>query len=572
MVEPKELSLTVDGTNDPCSLRDDLIFEFKGFSVSGRVQRSERDSSGGRMFDKLSLTIRKASGGDVQQTVMADEDGLFVFSALPPNEYVVGLSKESLQSYSFLQKELSVSVRDDSVTVGPFVIAGYDVEGSVLDPEGGPVPDVIATLNSKTDKYTAKTVTDASGKYKFSNVSRGAYVVRLEEKPGIQLSTNVVEISVFDKNAAVEVVRVVEFSVAGRLLWHKTSGEPVADARVTIDGQQVFSDENGVFAVTSKRVGEVAVTAEAEGALFDTTRHKIRPFIDLPIIYPTKFRVSGNVEVITDVTSVQDLRVEVARKGTSFKEVAESRPVDEAGQFSTYLFPGEYDLRIIDLRRQDSKNVYTTDVVKITVQPVNDVNFKVVRFEITGSIKCFDPCKEVKLRLVSERGDVREQTVAGGEFSFKEVHYGGHVLTVKEDKRCWEKPQFHLDVGGSDSGGIEIKQRGFVVLAKATHTTELTLTDQKVKKPQKFHLSEGANSICVEGHSTFVPSASGCYNFDIAPAVITSDTEELTVKVLSYKFSGEIMSVGSDITDAVLKSSTQGDLETLVHSIFPICY
>ena len=38
--EPNEVSINIDGKTDRCSLQEDINFEFKGFSVSGKERTS----------------------------------------------------------------------------------------------------------------------------------------------------------------------------------------------------------------------------------------------------------------------------------------------------------------------------------------------------------------------------------------------------------------------------------------------------------------------------------------------------------------------------------------------------
>ena len=65
-----------------------------------------------------------------------------MFEDVPPGQALVSVSDSSLQSFSFRQRQQSTVVKSDAVTVKPFVILGFDLEGSVTDAKGKPVKGI----------------------------------------------------------------------------------------------------------------------------------------------------------------------------------------------------------------------------------------------------------------------------------------------------------------------------------------------------------------------------------------------------------------------------------------------
>ena len=80
------MQLTFDGRNDPCSQNKDINFEFKGFTVYGKVS-SARSPSGPEGVTVRLLKDKK----EIAQTI-STQDGNFEFPSVLPGNYVVEAS------------------------------------------------------------------------------------------------------------------------------------------------------------------------------------------------------------------------------------------------------------------------------------------------------------------------------------------------------------------------------------------------------------------------------------------------------------------------------------------------
>lgn len=133
-ITPSEVQLSVDGSTDPCSRKEDILFKFAGFSIHGKV--SSKDTEAGP--SGLTLTLKSKGSPNIEAKASSDSEGNFEFSGVKAGKYVVGLGEDSLESFSFEKREYEVSVVDSGVTVPTFVIIGYDVEGRVVDKKNIP--------------------------------------------------------------------------------------------------------------------------------------------------------------------------------------------------------------------------------------------------------------------------------------------------------------------------------------------------------------------------------------------------------------------------------------------------
>ncbi len=554
MVEPPEVELFVDGEMDPCSRGEDVIFSFKGFSVFGSILRGEKQEGGGEAsLGKIVVTVAEdKEGGDVLQMASSDEDGKFAFSSLRPGRYAVRLSEESLQSYSFKVKEQKVTVTDDSVEVTPFVIVGYDVEGSVADSKSVGVDGVGVSL-LLAGKAVTTVKTDALGKFRFSNVSRGSYSVRLQAPAHMDFDVATQEAKVYDKNVAVPPFRMASFTVNGKVLLAK--GKPASSVvvRAEQDGavQEAVTDEEGNYVVRSSCLCDLVLRAEADVARFEEVRLKVDPSSTLPTMRPKEFRVSGVVEG-GELMSIQDLRVVIVKKNSA--DPITSCEIDSSGHFFTYVPPGTF---VAEIRNDkgNKESVFTSEASSFDIrdEPVSDIVFRVARFKVSGSLKCFSqPCSEgVSLLLLGEQqpgeNAIKGSVQKDGRFAFQEVRFGKYTLEVKDQVRCWADSKLPLRVD-KDISGVQFSQKGTVMTVESSHPTKLVLTEAKSKAVQTFDIAQGSNVICVDGHSEMTVSANGCYRFEAVPAVVSAGTDKLSLAAKSYRVSGEIRLAG-DIKD-----------------------
>ncbi len=550
-MEPSQVELLVDGENDPCSKHEDINFQFKGFSLLGQVKQQDASGADGSL-DKIVLTVSQAGkDGETVQKVSTDADGAFSFPGLLPGDYVVRLSEESLQSFSFKVKEQKVTVKDGSVELAPFVIMGYDLEGSVVDPESSPIAEVSVALMS-AGKAVATVKSDKEGKFVFASVPRGAYTAKVLAPKQMSFDAVTQEAKVFDKNVILPPFRLSSFDLSGTVLLAK--GKPAAGIIVQIQQKgktmEAVTNDKGIFTAKSRCICEINLLPVMDEAKFDKTTLKVNPGTKLPTLSPNKFRASGSVEGGESMFSA-GLRVAFLKKGGQGKtSPLETTTIDAAGHFSAFLPPGTFTAEIQN-ESGEKESVFTAKVSSFEVVdgPVSGVLFQVARFSVSGVLKCFNkPCNagvEIRLRgeQVSADSAIEGQVNEDGKFVFKEVPFGKYELELVDDTRCWKNTKKSLKVD-RDHSGIEILQKGTVMSVDSTHPTNLILTDVRSKAVQSFEVVKGSNVVCVDGDGDLEVSANGCYKFTATPNVVNTKTDKLSLRATSFKVSGSIKMTG----------------------------
>lgn len=87
-LEPTEINLNIDGTNDPCSKNEDLNFHFKGFGLSGKVITYGDVNRNGPAGVKLDLMLNEKK---IDSTI-SSSDGTYYFSNVMPGNYQIEAS------------------------------------------------------------------------------------------------------------------------------------------------------------------------------------------------------------------------------------------------------------------------------------------------------------------------------------------------------------------------------------------------------------------------------------------------------------------------------------------------
>lgn len=82
-IEPAEISLNVDGESDPCSLGQDVNFEFTGFGITGRVVTA------GDVVGPTGVSVQLiGEKGEIRET-KTKVSGDFHFTPVIPGKYTV---------------------------------------------------------------------------------------------------------------------------------------------------------------------------------------------------------------------------------------------------------------------------------------------------------------------------------------------------------------------------------------------------------------------------------------------------------------------------------------------------
>lgn len=75
---PKEVSITIDGKTDKCSIGEDINFALTAFEISGRVRSGDHDGP-----SSLNLALYSASDNTIIASTTTDKAGSYSFEAAP---------------------------------------------------------------------------------------------------------------------------------------------------------------------------------------------------------------------------------------------------------------------------------------------------------------------------------------------------------------------------------------------------------------------------------------------------------------------------------------------------------
>jgi hypothetical protein len=144
-----------------------------GVTIYGEVNKGE-------LKETLSSDILITIDGPEQREIRPDTQGRFRVTGLRAGDYKVSLRlPETLTTWE-PQRELSISDRGCAAVTWNLADNGR-VSGRVVNPQGEPVPRILVALvepgADPKDKYTKLEKTDEQGRFTFSAVPRGRYLI-----------------------------------------------------------------------------------------------------------------------------------------------------------------------------------------------------------------------------------------------------------------------------------------------------------------------------------------------------------------------------------------------------------
>ncbi len=250
-----------------------------GATIHGRVARYDPKKEVGISGPDVFITIE----GEENKEARPDSEGNFRVSGLRPGKYKVKLNlPDTLTTYQ-AEKELTVADRGCASQLW-YVTDNGQVTGKVIDVEGQPVARILVSLvRPDADPRTADDVrlekTDDEGRFKFSAVARGSYVIAVNFNrfpdptdptnayppsfyPGVldQAQAEVITVSLGEK-VTDRLIRVpsrrVSSVVSGQVVWE--DGSPVSAAQLLLTDitngvkpsfHAIQADDQGRFSIT----------------------------------------------------------------------------------------------------------------------------------------------------------------------------------------------------------------------------------------------------------------------------------------------------------------------------------
>ncbi|PIA38038.1 hypothetical protein AQUCO_02900110v1 [Aquilegia coerulea] len=516
--------------NNGCNANADINFQFTGFTASGRVVgavggESCSSKDGGPSDVKVELL---STTDDIIYSALTASLGTYVFTNIIPGKYKLRASHMNLKVES--RGSLEVDVGFGNIIVDDiFFVPGYDIQGSVVA-QGNPILGVHLYLysdditemdcpqdsgNAPRPKALCHAISDADGKFTFSNVPCGSYELLpyyKGENKIFDVSPPSMLVSVKHHHVIVpQTFQVTGFSVGGRVVDERGVG--VDGVKIIVDGHERFiTDKQGYFKldqVTSKRY---TVVAEKDHYKFKSLENfMVLPnMAAIPDVRATYYDICGLVRMISGDSTA---KVTLTHGPENVKP--QLKQTDENGIFCFEVPPGEYRLSAFSSKQESSPELlFVPPYVDIMVNsPILNVEFSQAEVNIYGTVLCKEKCGpaiSVSLMRSSSNNKEERKTVGltdeSSDFMFPKVFPGKYRLVVKRksslassnaDNWCWERSSIDIDVGTEDMTGIVFVQKGYWIHITSTHDADAFI-QQPDASVLNLQIKKGSQRICVE--------------------------------------------------------------------------
>ncbi|XP_015919887.2 BOS complex subunit NOMO3 [Parasteatoda tepidariorum] len=569
--EPSSVSLHVDGKSDPCSLNQDINFNFKGFTVSGQVL--SRDGNTGPVGIKLKL---KDVNSKVIKETISTKGGHYSFSELFPGKYKIEGSHET---WLFDQSLEEIQVTDDNYkTRNKIVIAGYDVSGSVFS-DGQPIQGVHFLLFSQkplkspsgcnTDmvkgfshtldmSYICHTTSSNNGKFVFPSLPPGSYkLVPFYKGEHIEFDVSPPKLDFVINEGSFHIpesFQVQGFSVSG-WIGTKPKGKSLQNVSVYINDEiHGVSDANGIYHLENMRAGTYHLEMKKELLVFESKEMKINPNTPrLPDIYVSKFYVCGQL-----IIEEYPAGLERSERSLILKSLKDNEElivqINVDFTFCLHAAPGKYTLEPKISETEASfglKFMPVKQTIEVIDEPLLNIKFKQFRAEVKGKVNCIEKCSDIVLDLAPlshDRPHLKAITDDLGYFEFEKCLPGNYILSLVKDEWCFQSKTLKFTIVDKDILNLELYQTGFQSTIILTHASAF-----KVKYPSgEFHdieLHKSKNAICLpeKGIYDFIPVGCHLYKKD-SFKFDTSNPLEINLSPIKHLVTGNILTE-ANVTD-----------------------
>lgn len=186
------------GTADPVTVTagaDTTTIDFS-LEEAGNLDGTVR-TTGGAPLAGIDIDLYDSAGRRLRKSADSAVDGSWTITSLPPGDYLVRADPDPIQGYArvYFDAHLTRATADPVPVTGAATTTGIDfalpeaatLAGSVLDDNGGPVPNVLVELQQSVGGLTIETrdSTDFSGAFLLESVPPGDYLLRAVPDPGL---------------------------------------------------------------------------------------------------------------------------------------------------------------------------------------------------------------------------------------------------------------------------------------------------------------------------------------------------------------------------------------------------
>ena len=557
---PSEVVVDIDGETDDCSTNKDINFNFDGFGVVGRVVTAGQSSGPAG----VTISLRSGSSQEALQTTLTGEGGHYVFTAVPGEVHVAA----SHPSWVFEKSVASVSMTGDNGQAEDLIIAGFDVQGEVVQVGRDPMPGVSVLLfgakklgagqcpdNSKTGAagpagltQLCHVKTDQRGRFVFPVLPPGQYklVPHYQTKhTKFEVSPSSMDLVVSSGSVLVTPAFTVSgFSVSGTVTSGGKGG-PVAGAEVTLKSESnsvsVKTDKSGQYTVDSLTTATYTITASFPGLEFPQIKAEVSPTTpELPVLTASKFRVTGQLDYTT-VAHDSARKIIVSSKNRPDLSVS----VEKSGEFSVMLPSNTYSLSVKATTVDEQMGIVFAPVsldISVEDRALQDLYFSPVRVTVSGTVKCLGACPVLTVTLRPEGfGKDSKMTVKNGAFTFENQLPGSYLALVQGEGLCWSSDSLPFKIESDPVTNLHFKQTGWFMEVQSTHETVVKYSDSK--PGGELDIPIGHSTHCMPSPGPYKLTPSSCHTFSPDSSSSSwSQGEKVVLRAVRYLVSGSVVS------------------------------
>jgi hypothetical protein len=237
------------------------------YSISGIVTNSDNN---GEALHNVTMTLSGANSG----TVTTATNGSYTFSGLANGGYTL---IPSLSGYVFKPSSSSQTIDGKNITGLNFTAAvnptpTYTISGTVTSSSGAGMQGITVSLSGAGIESMT---TDAGGRYTFSGLANGNYILAPSESSGDTFDPE--NISKTINGADITGVNFIDtttaYSISGKVSGAVSAGVTMtlsgtASGSVSIISESVISDSNGNYSFQNLENGSYNITPTLEGYTF----------------------------------------------------------------------------------------------------------------------------------------------------------------------------------------------------------------------------------------------------------------------------------------------------------------
>ncbi|MBX0356899.1 carboxypeptidase regulatory-like domain-containing protein [Halobacillus sp. Nhm2S1] len=366
-------------------------------------------------------------------SVVADQNGQYTISGLPPGSYSIVASAEGFETKvgGAIVLSGSTSVVDLSLEEQPGIISG------TVSPVQ---PSTLVQLYTAEKVFLASTIADANGNYVFPNLSPGNYIVSASAPDYTTVSAG----AVVDSNQTTTIdltLTANPASFSGTVL--DEGGNPVTNATISVlDANEVpiriaGTDANGFYSLSNLPAGASTIVVTAPGYSLVLSEIILPPGGDVTnvdfVLMANPGGISGEVTDDFSGNPLPNARVVIRESGTEDQAVA-TVTTDPFGNYTvTGLAPGSYTITA-------SLEGYGTQTFGVTVISDVNANGNIALSQLRGSIEgqLVDTTGNsitgtgLQVRLLNELNVVIATALAqpDGSFLFESILPGNYIVTA----------------------------------------------------------------------------------------------------------------------------------------------